>query len=145
MSESDKKPSTVWQYDSELIKNIKVHSSYIDGLQRITSKFILRSSEEDQHRLPQAIKKFQELITHDFEKNGDPGLKLDEWESDLYVLFSLVQLLKYEAQEQGLAKEIEVEFDNSDIQELAKQVAGGKIDADLANKVEQIANKLKVV
>ena len=44
-SKSDDK-RTVWQYDqTKLIENLKVHTSYIDALQRITSKFILRSSE----------------------------------------------------------------------------------------------------
>ena len=49
------------------------------------------------------------------------------------------------AQEQGLAKEVEVEYDDSDIQELASQVAQGKVDPDLQKKVEAIADKLKIV
>ena len=146
MSESeDKKSATVWHYENSLVENLKIHTSYIGGLQRITSKFILRSSEEDQQRLPQAIDKFKKVVTHNFEKDGDPDIKMDEWESDLYILFSLTQLLKFEAQEQGFATEIPVEYDSSDIQELAKQVAGGTIDADLMGKVGEIADKLKIV
>jgi len=137
---------TVWEYDqTKLIENLKVHTSYIDGLQRVTSKFILRSSEEDQLRLPETINDFNKLVTHNIEKDGDPGIKFDEWQSDLYVLFSLVQLMKYEAQQQGLAKEVEVEYNEAEIQNLAQQVAQGKIDPDLQAKVEDIANKLKIV
>ena len=53
--------------------------------------------------------------------------------------------MKYEAQQQGLAKEVEVEYDDSDVQELAKQIAKGKVDPDLQKKVEAIADKLKIV
>jgi hypothetical protein len=144
-SKSDDK-RTVWQYDqTKLIENLKVHTSYIDALQRITSKFILRSSEEDQLRLPETIIQFNKLTVHNIEKDGDPGIRFDEWQSDLYVLFSLTQLMKYEAQQQGLATEVEVEYDDAEIQNLAQQVAQGKIDPDLQKKVEEIADKLKIV
>jgi hypothetical protein len=144
MSE-DKKTASVWEYDQEVIKDLQIHTSYIAGLQRITSKFILRSSEEDQLRLPVTIDKFNKLVEHNHEKDGIPDIKLDEWESDLYVLFSLVQLLKYQANEQGYAKEVQVDYDNSDIVELSNQVAQGTVDKDLAAKVDAIASKLKIV
>lgn len=144
MSE-DKKTASVWEYDQEVIKDLQIHTSYIAGLQRITSKFILRSSEEDQIRLPETIDKFNKLVEHDHEKNGMPNIKLDEWESDLYVLFSLVQLLKFQANQQGYAKEVNIDYDNSDMVELSNQVAAGKVDKDLAAKVEAIAAKLKIV
>lgn len=144
MSE-DKKTASVWEYDQEVIKDLQIHTSYIAGLQRITSKFILRSSEEDQIRLPETIDKFNKLVEHDHEKNGMPNVKLDEWESDLYVLFSLVQLLKFQANQQGYAKEVNIDYDNSDMVELSNQVAAGKVDKDLAAKVEAIAAKLKIV
>ena len=134
MSE-DKKTASVWEYDQEVIKD----------LQRITSKFILRSSEEDQIRLPETISKFNKLVQHNYEKNSTPDIKLDEWESDLYVLFSLVQLLKFQANAQGYAREVDIDYDNSDMVELSNQVAAGKVDKDLAAKVEAIANKLKIV
>ena len=144
MKSDDKK--TVWEYDqTKLIENLKVHTSYIGALQRVTSKFILRSSEEDQLRLPETINQFNKLVVHNIERDGDPGIRFDEWQSDLYVLFSLTQLMKYEAQQQGLAKEVEVEYDDAAIQELAKQVASGKVDPDLQKKVEDIADKLKIV
>jgi hypothetical protein len=144
-SKSDDK-KTVWEYDqTKLIENLKVHTSYIGALQRVTSKFILRSSEEDQLRLPETINQFNKLVVHNIERDGDPGIRFDEWQSDLYVLFSLTQLMKYEAQQQGLAKEVEVEYDDAAIQELAKQVASGKVDPDLQKKVEDIADKLKIV
>ena len=38
-----------------------------------------------------------------------------------------------------------VEYDDSDVQELAKQIAKGKVDPDLQKKVEAIADKLKIV
>ena len=53
--------------------------------------------------------------------------------------------MKYEAQQQGLATEVEVEYDDAEIQNLAQQVAQGKIDPDLQKKVEDIADKLKIV
>ena len=82
-SKSDDK-RTVWQYDqTKLIENLKVHTSYIDALQRITSKFILRSSEEDQLRLPETIIQFNKLTVHNIEKDGAPGIRFDEWQSDL--------------------------------------------------------------
>ena len=144
MSE-DKKKASVWEYDNAVIDYLTVHTSYISGLQRITSKFILRSTEEDQLRLPTTIEKFNKLVEHDHVNDGPPDITLDEWESDLYVLFSLVQLLKFKANLQGFAKEVDIEYDNSDIMELSKQVSEGKIDKDLATKVEEIASKLKIV
>ena len=103
MSE-DKKTASVWDYDQAVIKNLQIHTSYIGGLQRITSKFILRSTEEDQLRLPTTIEKFNKLV-----------------------------------------EQIDVDYDNSDMVELSKQVAQGKIDKDLAAKVDAIASKLKIV
>jgi len=144
MSES-KKTASVWEYDEGVITNLGVHTSYITALQRVTSKFILRSTEEDQLRLPTSIDKFNKLVQHDHAKDGTPDIRLDEWESDLYVLFSLVQLLKFEANEQGYAKEKEIEYDSEDLVELSKQLGDGTIDKDLHKKVSDIADKLKIV
>ena len=146
MAEKEEEKRSVWEYDNAVIDNLSIHTSYIIGaLQRVTSRFILASSEEDQLRLPETINEFNKLVVHNIEKDGDPGIKFDEWQSNLYVLFSLVQLLKFEAQQQGFAKEVEIEYDDSDVQELANQVAQGKVDPDLQKKVEAIADKLKIV
>ena len=145
MAEKEEEKRSVWEYDNAVIDNLSIHTSYIGALQRVTSRFILASSEEDQLRLPETINEFNKLVVHNIEKDGDPGIKFDEWQSNLYVLFSLVQLLKFEAQQQGFAKEVEIEYDDSDVQELANQVAQGKVDPDLQKKVEAIADKLKIV
>ena len=144
MSE-DKRSASVWEYDNAIIDDLQVHTSYISGLQRVTSKFILKSTEENQLRLPKTIEKFNKLVEHDHVNDGPPDIQLDEWEADLYVLFSLVQLLKFKANKQGFAKEAIVEYDNSDLMKLSKQVSEGTLDQELANKVGEIAAKLKIV
>ena len=58
MADQDLRKRTVYVYDyTKTIKNLEVNPSFIDSLQKITSKKILASSNEDQLRLRETIQK----------------------------------------------------------------------------------------
>jgi hypothetical protein len=145
MADQDLRKRTVYVYDyTKTIKNLEVNPSFIDSLQKITSKKILASSNEDQLRLPETIQKFEKLMSHDHSK-GQSDVTLDEWEQEMYTLFALVQYFKYEANAQGLATEKEVEYDGAELQALTNKIVGGDISPDLADEVEKLASTLKIV
>ena len=145
MADQDLRKRTVYVYDyTKTIKNLEVNPSFIDSLQKITSKKIIASSTEDQLRLPETIQKFTTLMSHDHSK-GQSDVILDEWEQEMYTLFALVQYFKYEANAQGLATEKEVEYDAAELQAMTAKIVGGDISPELADEVNKLASTLKVV
>ena len=97
-----KKLQTVDTYDfNDTIKGVELSTAYIPGLQRILTDKLLNFSE-GAAKLPDMFKKFEQNINKSEEEMTPIQLTLEE--ADIYTLFSLTQLLKYLANEQGLAK-----------------------------------------
>jgi len=139
MSE-DKKLSTVITYDhTKSITGIEVSAAYIEAFQRILSEMILDA--EDPASLPATFQKFNEIAQL---KEGDepPKFEISLYESNLYTLYSLVQLMKFKAREQGLEIHTETTATDKDMRELSDLVTKG---ADVSEKLKEINSKLKVV
>lgn len=124
------------------IVGVEINPSFINGLQTIASKYMLNATEEDQVKIPDAMKKFELIMAYD-PKGTDPmpQLQLDPFEQDLYVLFGLINYLRYEAEEQGLTIKEEVEV-NEDLMKAAKdQLAQGALDGDLLTQLNELGNQ----
>lgn len=124
------------------IVGIEINPSFINGLQTLASKYMLNATEEDQVKIPAAMKKFELIMAYD-PKGTDPmpQLQLDPFEQDLYVLFGLINYLRYEAEEQGLTIKGEVEV-NEDLMKTAKdQLAQGSLDGDLLTRLKDLGNQ----
>jgi hypothetical protein len=141
---SEVRTKTVTEYDyNKTIKNAELNPSYINGLQRISSKYILQLDEEKQAALPSAFEKFNKLLAFDYTDGKQPDVDLNEWESDIYILFSLTQYLKGLAEDQGLTTKTEVEIQLQDIKDIAKAAETGDFPQELADKMVDLASKLK--
>lgn len=124
------------------IVGVEINPSFINGLQTIASKYMLNATEEDQVKIPDAMKKFELIMAYD-PKSTDPmpQLQLDPFEQDLYVLFGLINYLRYQAEEQGLTIKEEVEV-NEDLMKAAKdQLAQGALDGDLLTQLNELGNQ----
>ena len=148
MSEKVRKQK-IEQYDyNKNIKNLEVHPSYIQGLQRVVSKMMLAGSEEQQLAIPQAIEKFNKIIFFDPEKSDYKiaDIQMDEWESDIYVLMSLIQLFKYHANDQGITSEVEVDVREDLHKDFLNQMQNGEgITQEFVDEVNQLGKKIDIL
>jgi hypothetical protein len=139
MSE-EKKLQTVDTYDfNDTIKGIEVSTAYIAGLQRILTDKLLNFSEGSA-KLPDLFKKFEQNIGKS-EEEITP-LELNVEEADIYTLFSLTQLLKYLANEQGLAKKTET---TATVEELKELMSMMEKQEDITEKLKELEGKIKIV
>jgi hypothetical protein len=139
MSE-EKKLQTVDTYDfNDTIKGIEVSTAYIPGLQRILTDKLLNFSEGSA-KLPDLFKKFEQNIGKS-EEEITP-LELNVEEADIYTLFSLTQLFKYLANEQGLAKKTET---TATVEELKELMSMMEKQEDITEKLKELEGKIKIV
>ena len=140
MSE-EKTLQTIDTYDfNDTIKGIELSTAYIPGLQRILTDKLLNFSEGTA-KLPDMFKKFEQNINKtEEEEKVNLGLNLEE--ADIYTLFSLTQLLKYLANEQGLAKKTET---TATIEELKELMTMMEKQEDLTEKLKELQDKIKIV
>lgn len=131
---------TVDTYDfNDTIKDISVSTAYIPGLQRILTDKLLNFSEGPS-KLPDMFKKFEQNI--DKNEEDKVNLQLTVEEADIYTLFSLTQLLKYLANEQGLAKKTETTATVEELKELYEMM---KKQEDITDKLKDLQEKIKIV
>jgi len=127
-------------YDfTDNIKNIEVSTAYIPGLQRILTDMLMNFSAGTE-KLPEMFKKFEQNIDKNEEDRVNLGLNKEE--SDIYTLFSLLQLFKYLANEQGLAKKKETTATVEELKELALMM---QRDEDVTDKLKEIQDKIRIV
>ena len=138
---SEQKPlQTVDTYDfNDTIKGIELSTAYISGLQRILTDKLLNFSEGTA-KLPEMFKKFEQNIDQTEEEKTI--IQLTPEEADIYTLFSLTQLLKYLANEQGLAKKTET---TATVEELKELMTMMEKQEDLTDKLKELQDKIKVV
>ena len=91
-------------------------------------------------KLPEMFKKFEQNIDKNEEDRVNLGLNKEE--SDIYTLFSLLQLFKYLANEQGLAKKTETTATVEELKELALMM---QRDEDVTDKLKEIQDKIRIV
>lgn len=143
MSE-EKNLKTVDTYDlNDTIKGIEVSAAYIPGLQRILTDKLLNFSEGTA-KLPDMFKKFEQNLEQNLNKDGEERtpLELTVEEADIYTLFSLTQMLKYLANEQGLAKKTET---TASIEELKELMTMMEKQEDITEKLKDLQDKVKIV
>tara|TARA_R110002153_G_scaffold97670_2_gene232573 strand:+ start:1366 stop:1794 length:429 start_codon:yes stop_codon:yes gene_type:complete len=140
--EKDEKLHSQITYNFEKnITGIEVSAAYINGLQRITNSAILNSDRGAD--MPGIFEKFNMIIEQfNNPKVDQTPVVLDEFESDIYTLFSLVQLLKYKAQEQGLEIKTETTVTKDELAQLATMIEKGE---DVTEALKAINDQMTIV
>jgi hypothetical protein len=124
------------------ITGIEVNPAYIHGLERITNKMIIQNSERGAE-LPGIFAKFEKIVSQaKLPLDEQEQVPLDEFEADIYTLFSLIQLFKYLAQQQNLEIKTETTATKADLEELAKMIQKG---SDVSEKIKDINAKMTIV
>lgn len=140
------KLQTFHTYDfSKTIKDIEVSTVYITALQNIISKMIMADDKWD--TVGEVFAKFEKIVeaasNPDLtEEEKDAVPKLDEWEADLYTLFSILQQLKFKAKEQGLEIKTETTATKEEVAALGRAMLAGE---DVRDKIKDLESSLKVV
>lgn len=139
MSE-EKKLQTIDTYDfKDTIKGIEVSTAYIPGLQRILTDMFMNYSEGTE-KLPDLFKKFEQNL--DIANEDKVNLGFNKEQANIYTLFSLLQLFKYLANEQGLAKKTETTATIEELKELATMMYN---EEDITKKLKDIQEKIKII
>jgi hypothetical protein len=103
---------------------------------------MLNATEEDKLKIPGAMKKFETIMAYD-PKSGNPlpAIELDSYEQNLYVLFGLVNYLKFEAERQGITIKKEIEVDNDLFESAKNSIKNGVMNGDLVNQLTELGDK----
>ena len=109
-----------------VIKNIDIHSSYIPALQSMLLYYIDQVLPKATD-LNQIFIKFKDMQ----EQRGPKKTEADlEWyEHHVYILWSLLQIFGYHANEQNLYQDSNVEMDTELLGSLTKAILDGDKDA----------------
>lgn len=130
---SDDKIKVQDTYDfSKNIENISLSTTYILGLENLMMYFIRQM--EDPSVLTGYFKKFEQYIDGSLDMEKNP---FSEEEAQLYTIFSLQQLLKANAYDQGLNVKVDATIDQSLVEDLMKAINDNKFD-----KIEEINAKM---
>lgn len=120
------------QYDtSKNITGIEVHTNYIAGLDLILLHYFT-NVVPDPSSLKDTFAKFEKIIV-----DQDKSIILEDYEQQIYTLFSLQQLFKAKAKEQNLI------IDDGRIiteQEMTESLKSGNLDD---NQIQSILNLTK--
>lgn len=140
---ADKELQSRVTYDfTKNITGLEINPAYIHGLERITNKMIIENSDRGSE-LPGIFAKFDKIVAQaKLPLEEQEQIPLDEFESDIYTLFSLIQLFKYMAREQKLDIETETTATKQELADLAKMIEKG---ADVSEKIKEINAKMTIV
>lgn len=139
MSEESKLQTFDTYNFNDTIKDIQVSTAYIPGLQRIITDMFLNYSEGTE-KLPDLFKMFEQNLGKQEEDKA--SLNLNKEQADIYTLFSLLQLFKYHANKQGLAKKTETTATIDELKEIATMMSKQE---DVSEKLKELQSKMKVV
>tara|TARA_R100000742_G_C4265778_1_gene83839 strand:+ start:158 stop:631 length:474 start_codon:yes stop_codon:yes gene_type:complete len=138
---------------SDTVKGIECSTVYIHALQNIITKMITKD-EETASTVYDTFTKFNKIVEANSEfvnpetteerkeEIKKTAIKLDEWESDLYTLYSLLQQMKYRAKEQGLEIKQETDVTKEEIEQISELMMKGE---NVLGKLDKLQSKLKVV
>ena len=143
---SDKKRTRkVITYDySKNLENLTINPSFINGLENVTSLYILNSDKADQEQVPETIKKFNKLMMWDPESGEpQPQIELNPYEQSLYVLFALTNYLKLEAINQEISSETEVEVDEQQLGDMQARLKDAYQSGDLIKELTEIGKSFQ--
>ena len=140
MTTEETKLQTIDTYDfKDIIKNIEVSTAYIPGLQRIVTSMLLEYSEGTE-KLPELFARFGQNFNKTEEDQIELGL--NEEQANIYTIFSLLQLFKYLANKQGLAKKTETTATVDELKELATMIQKKE---DITEKLKDLQSKMTVL
>ena len=122
MSEDKIKVQDTYDFTKN-IENVSLSTTYIAGLESLMLFFIEKM--EDPSILTSYFKKFQEYIDGTLDMEKDP---FTEEEAQLYTIFSLQQLLKAKAYEQGLNIKLDATIDQDLVESLMKAINNNELD-----------------
>jgi hypothetical protein len=131
---NDKLHSQVTYDFNKVITGIDVNPAYIHGLQRICNAMIINSDRGIE--MPGIFKKFETIVAqNELEEKDREIIQLDIFEADIYTLFSLIQLFKFKALDQGLEIKTETTVTKAELADLAKMVERGEDTVDALKKI----------
>jgi hypothetical protein len=138
---NDKLHSQITYDFTKSITDLIINPAYIHGLQRITNAIIVNSDRGAD--MPGIFKKFELIVSQsELPAEEREEVPLDVFESDVYTLFSLIQLFKYQAHKQGLEIETETTVTKAELAELTKMVEKGE---DVTEALKDINAKMTIV
>jgi len=143
MAEDKERLQTYVTYDlASIIKDIEVSASYIPALQSMITRKIMTSDKVDE--IGTIFTKFEKMVKNSQDKvpEDEANLSFDQWEADLYILFSLVQMFKYKAKEQNLEIKQETTTTKAEFEQLARDAFNGE---DITQKLKDLDSTLKIV
>jgi hypothetical protein len=118
---SEDKISVQDTYDfSKNITDISLSVAYIHGLEKLMTYFFMNM--EDPSILKPMFEKFESYIKGELDIQKNP---FSEEEANLYTIFSLQQLLKAKAYQQGLNIKVDATIDKKLIEELLQATVDG--------------------
>ena len=125
------------------IKDIELSTVYITSLQNIITEMIYDETKID--TVGETFIKFDKIKQASEEGDNEKikAIQLDNWERKVYTLFSLLQVFKFKAIDQGLNQRTETTATKDDIKELGELLMKG--DKKGLKKLEEIESKLKIV
>jgi len=125
------------------IKDIELSTVYITSLQNMITEMIYDETKID--TVGETFLKFDQIKKASEEGDNEKikAIQLDNWERKVYTLFSLLQVLKFKAVDQGLNKRTQTTATKADIKELGDLLIKG--DKQGLKKLEEIESKLKIV
>jgi len=125
------------------IKDIELSTVYITSLQNMITEMIYDETKID--TVGETFIKFDKIKQASEEGDNEKvkAIQLDNWERKVYTLFSLLQVFKFKAIDQGLNQRTETTATKDDIKELGELLMKG--DKKGLKKLEEIESKLKIV
>ena len=125
------------------IKDIELSTVYITSLQNMIAEMIYDETKID--TVGENFIKFDKIKQASEEGDNEKvkAIQLDNWERKVYTLFSLLQVFKFKAIDQGLNQRTETTATKDDIKELGELIMKG--DKKGLKKLEEIESKLKIV
>ena len=127
-----------WDY-KDIIKDIELSTVFITSLQNIIQDMIY--SENRIETVGDSFKKFDKMKDNHNSGESDAmkDIELDNWEKQIYSLFSILQVLKHKAYEQKLNKPTKTTATMKDLKEISKLMMEGS--DKVQEKLEEIASK----
>ena len=127
-----------WDY-KDIIKDIELSTVFITSLQNIIQDMIY--SENRKETVGDTFKKFDKIKDNHNSGESDAmkDIELDNWEKQIYTLFSILQVLKHKAYEQKLNKPTKTTATMEDLKEISELMMNGS--DKVKEKLEEINSK----
>ena len=127
-----------WDY-KDIIKDIELSTVFITSLQNIIQDMIY--SENRIETVGDTFKKFDKIKDNHNSGESDAmkDIELDNWEKQIYSLFSILQVLKHKAYEQKLNKPTKTTATMEDLKEISELMMNGS--DKVKEKLEEINSK----